>query len=112
MLIRQAVRFEKPTSAFIAGALVAVFAFMPLCSHAQASAPDSPAGHTLQAFFDSFNSGDHNRIAAYVNEYDPQNNADRLTSFSGQTGGFTLVSIVNSTPERLTFLVKGRGEPS
>lgn len=110
MLIRQAVRFEKLTSALIGGALVAVFAFMPLCSRAQVNVPDTPAGHTLQAFLDSFNSGDHNRIAAYVKEYDPQNNADRLTSFSGQTGGFTLMSIVNSTPERLTFLVKGHGD--
>jgi hypothetical protein len=70
--------------------------------------PDTPAGHTLQAFFDAFNSGDHDRIAAYVKEYDPENSADGLTGFSGQTGGFTLTSIERSTPDKLTFRVHGR----
>jgi hypothetical protein len=64
----------------------------------------------LQAFLGAFGSGDHDRIAAYVKEYDPENSADRLTSFSSQTGGFTLTSIVHSTPDRLTFLVHGRGD--
>ena len=35
---------------------------------------------------------------------------DGLTSFSGQTGGFTLTSIVHSAPDRLAFLVHGRGD--
>jgi hypothetical protein len=64
----------------------------------------------LQAFLNAFNSGDHDRIAAYVKEYDPENNADGLTSFSSQTGGFTLVSIRHSTADKLTFLVHGRGD--
>lgn len=49
-------------------------------------------------------------MSAYVKQYDPENNADGLTSFSGQTGGFTLTSIVRSAPDRLTFLVHGRGD--
>jgi retinol-binding protein 3 len=111
MMICQSVRFERPICAFVKGALIfVVFAAMTLCSRAQVSVPDTPSGHTLQAFLDAFNSGDHDRIAAYVKAYDPQNSADGLTSFSGQTGGFTLMSIVSSTPERLTFLVKGRGD--
>jgi retinol-binding protein 3 len=77
---------------------------------ADVSIPDTPAGQTLKAFFDAFNSGDHDRIVAYVKEYDPENNVDGLTSFSNQTGGFTLVSIKQSTPEKLTFMVHGRGD--
>jgi hypothetical protein len=65
---------------------------------------------TLQAFFDPFNSGDHDRIAAYVKQYDPTNNTDGLVSFSSQTGGFNFISVVHSTPDRLTFLVHGRGD--
>ena len=64
----------------------------------------------MQAFLDAFDSGDHDRIAVYVKVYDPDNNANGLTSFSRQTGGFTLTSIVKSTPDRLTFLVHGRGD--
>jgi hypothetical protein len=45
-----------------------------------------------------------------MKEYDPENSAEGLTSFSGQTGGFTLTSIVHSTPDRITFLVHGRGD--
>lgn len=90
--------------------LFIVFVAVAFCAQADVSVPDTPAGHTLRAFFDAFNSGDHDRIAAYVKEYDPENNADGLTAFSNQTGGFTLVSIVHSAPDRLTFLVHGRGD--
>lgn len=75
---------------------------------ADVSAPDTPAVHTLQAFLEAFNSADNGRISAYVREYDPQNSADGLTSFSGQTGGFTLTSIVQSAPDKVSFLVHGR----
>ena len=111
MMTRQTVQFKRCIiSTLIGGATLAVFVILPTFSRAQVSAPDTPAGRTLQVFLDSLNSGDHDRIGAYVKEYEPQNNADQLTSFSRQTGGFTLMSIVNSTPERLTFLVKGRGD--
>jgi retinol-binding protein 3 len=90
--------------------LVAAFMLVHFCARAEVTLPDTPAGHTLHAFLDAFNSEDHDRIAAYVKEYDPENNAERLTSFSGQTGGFTLTSIVQSTPDKLTFLVHGRGD--
>jgi hypothetical protein len=84
--------------------------FLPIDGRADATIPDTPAGNILRAFFDAFNTANHARIAAYLKQYDPENNADRLTAFSGQTGGFTLVSIVDSRPDKLTFLVHGRGD--
>jgi hypothetical protein len=103
-------RSLRRTGACINRALaVGALLFAPLCIQAEVTVPDTPAGHTLQAFLDAFDSGDHDRIAAYVKEYDPQNSAEDLTSFSSQTGGFTLMSIIGSTPDRLTFLVHGRG---
>lgn len=99
------------TGTFIRTALCfLILLFMAHAARADADPPDSPAGHTLQAFLAAFNSGDHDRIAAYVKQYDPANNADGLTSFSNQTGGFTLVSIVHSAPDKLSFLVRGRGD--
>jgi hypothetical protein len=110
-MFRLSLQPEIRGRASIRVALVFVFFLaMPFCARADVIIPDTPAGHTLQAFLDAFNSGDHDRIAAYVKEYDPDNNADGLTSFSSQTGGFTLTSIVNSTSDRLTFLVRGRGD--
>jgi hypothetical protein len=85
-------------------------ALAPLSARADASIRDTPAGHTLQAFLDAFNSGEHDRIDAYVKQYDPSNNTDGLVSFSGQTGGFNFISVVESKPDRLTFRVHGRGD--
>ena len=110
-MLCQSFRPERRKCAFTKAALILLFfVAMPFCARADVSIPDTPAGRTLRAFLDAFNSGDHDRIAAYVKEYDPDNNADGLVSFSSQTGGFTLISIVNSTPEKLTFLVRGRGD--
>src|SRR5712691_3068799 len=102
---------ETRNSTFVRTSLCfAILIITSLGARADARPPDTPAGHTLQAFLTAFNSGDHERIAAYVKEYDPQNSADGLTSFSGQTGGFTLVSIVHSAPDKLSFFVHGRGD--
>jgi len=87
-----------------------VLLLIPYAARAEVDTPDTPAGHTLRTFLDAFNSAEHDRIAAYVKEYDPENSADGLTSFSNQTGGFTLVSIVHSAPDKLSFLVHGRGD--
>jgi hypothetical protein len=87
-----------------------VLLLIPYAARAEVDTPDTPAGHTLRAFLDAFNTAEHDSIAAYVKEYDPENSADGLTSFSNQTGGFTLVSIVHSAPDKLSFLVHGRGD--
>jgi hypothetical protein len=112
MMLRQSPAPERRNSTVIRACLCFVFivAIMPLGARADVSTPDTPAGRTLRAFLDAFNSGEHDRIAAYVKEYDPENSADELTSFSSQTGGFTLASIVQSTPDKLSFLVHGRGD--
>jgi len=87
-----------------------VLLLIPYAARAEVDTPDTPAGHTLHAFLDAFNSAEHDRIAAYVKKYDPENSADGLTSFSNRTGGFTVVSIVHTAPDKLSFLVHGRGD--
>src|ERR1700733_6513669 len=110
MMLRQPLGPEI-RSTFIRIALYfVILIFMPLGAGADVRAPETPVGRTLQAFLEAFNGADHDRIAAYVKEYNPENSADELTSFSGQTGGFALVSIVQSTPDKLAFLVHGRGD--
>jgi Peptidase family S41/N-terminal domain of Peptidase_S41 in eukaryotic IRBP len=108
-MLRQFLRSERGHCAFMRGAVFfVVLAVVAIYARADVNVPDTPAGQTLRAFFDAFNTADHDRIAAYVKEYDPKNNAEGLVSFSNQTGGFTLVSIVHSAADRLTFLVRGR----
>ena len=70
--------------------------------------PDTPAGHTFKAWFDSFNSGERALIDAYIHKYDPDKSVDREMQFRSMTGGFVLLQIMKSEPLRLEFLVKER----
>jgi retinol-binding protein 3 len=79
-------------------------------ANAQPAIPDTPAGHTLKAWLESFNSGDRASLDAYLQKYDPSKPLDREMQFRGMTGGFDLLQIVKSEPLRLEFLVKGRSD--
>src|ERR1700723_399413 len=82
------------------------------CSLAQTTVPDTPAGHTLQAWLDAFNSGDRARIEAYVKTIDQQQSVDGMIGFHNQTGGFELLSIESSEPLHIRFRVKEKGGPT
>jgi hypothetical protein len=74
-MIRHSLRSERRNCCSIRAALLGLaFAMAPSYTHAEVTVPDTPAGHTLQAFLDAFDTGDHDRIAAYVKQYDPENN--------------------------------------
>jgi len=72
--------------------------------------PDTPAGKTLSAFLDAFNSGDHAKLDAYIKAYDSNETVEDLTRFGAQTGGFNLLSIEHSDPAFISFRVKGRAD--
>lgn len=76
------------------------------CLLAQTSVPDTPAGHTLQAWLDAFNSGDRAKVETYVKTVDKSESVDGMISFHNQTGGFDLLSIESSEPLHLRFRVK------
>ncbi len=82
------------------------------CGLAQATIPDTPAGHTLQAWLDAFNSGDRAKIETYVKTIDPSNSVDGILSFRSQTGGMDLLSIESSEPLHIRFRVKEKGGPT
>jgi retinol-binding protein 3 len=82
------------------------------CGLSQISAPDSPAGHTLQAWLDAFNSGDRAKVEAYVKTVDKSENVDGMLGFRNQTGGFELIGIESSEPLHLRFRVKEKGGPT
>jgi len=73
--------------------------------------PDTPAGHTLQAWLDAFNSGDRARIQAYIAKYDPEKSVDTEVSFRNQTGGFELLGIDKSDRLHIEFRVKEKASP-
>src|SRR5258708_7383652 len=74
--------------------------------------PDTPAGHTLQAWLDAFNSGDRARIQAYSAKYEPTKSADGMLAFRDQTGGFDLLGVDKSDRLHVEFRVKERAGPT
>jgi hypothetical protein len=73
---------------------------------AQVTIPDTPAGHTLQAWLDAFNSGDRAKVEAYVKTIDPSRNVDGIIAMRNSTGGFELLSIESNEPLHIPFRVK------
>ncbi len=92
--------------------LVALVCVGAGCGLAQTSVPDTPAGHTLQAWLDAFNSGDRAKVEAYVKTVDKSETVDGLMSFRNQTGGFDLIGIESSEPLHVRFRVKEKGGPT
>src|ERR1700735_581912 len=82
------------------------------CGIAQTTVPDTPAGHTLQAWLDAFNSGDRAKIETYVKTVDHSESVDGMLSFHGPTGGFALLSIESSEPLHIRFRVKEKNGPT
>jgi hypothetical protein len=98
-------------------ASLAILSVAPLCLifslAAQTPAiPDTPAGRTLQAWLDAFNSGDRGRLEAYLTKYEPAKSVDSELGFRSQTGGFELVRITNSDRLRIEFQVKEKASPT
>jgi hypothetical protein len=86
---------------------LATVLFLAVCAWSQSPAiPDTPAGHTLQAWLDAYNSGDRGRIQAYLEKYEPTKSLDQTLTFREQTGGFQLLSIDKSERLHIEFVVK------
>lgn len=78
------------------------------CAMAQPRIPDTPAGQTLGAWVDAFNSGDRTRMENFVRTENPGANLEGMISFRGSSGGFDLLSIERSEPMHIWFLVQER----
>src|SRR5215469_7592305 len=73
---------------------------------AQQAIPETPAGRTLKAWLDAFNSGDRVAEQKYLNTYDPKRSLDDEMRFRGMTGGFVLLQIIKTDPQSVEFMVK------
>ncbi len=92
--------------------LSAILALATLCLSAQPAIPDTPAGRTLKAWLEAFNSGDRARIEAYIQKFDPARPIDNEMNFRNQTGGFDLLSIEKSERTHIEFRVKEKAGPT
>ena len=88
--------------------LLILFAYLATAQPQAVNIPDTPAGHTLKAWLDAFNSGDRATEETYLKTYDPERSLDDEMRFRGMTGGFILTQILKSDPQRIEFMVKER----
>jgi hypothetical protein len=88
--------------------LLILFACLATAQPQGANIPDTPAGHTLKAWLDAFNSGDRATEEKYLKTYDPERSLDDEMRFRGMTGGFILMQILKSDPQRIEFMVQER----
>ena len=86
--------------------LPVLFALGITLGFGQTTIPDTPAGRTLRAWLEAFNSGDQARLEAYIHTLDPKQSVEGMTAFRTQTGGFELLSIESSQPLMIKFRVK------
>jgi len=76
---------------------------------AQVNVPDTPAGRTLQAWLDAFNSADRSKIETYIKTIDHKQSVDGMLGFRNGTGGFDLVSIESSESLHIVGETTGGG---
>ncbi|MFZ3244066.1 MAG: S41 family peptidase [Candidatus Acidiferrales bacterium] len=93
---------------YISSLILFLLLLIASATSAQTTIPDTPAGHTLAAWLQAFNSGDQAQLDAYYHKYDPSKSAADIMPFRKATGGFDLVQILKSDPLHLEFLVKER----
>jgi retinol-binding protein 3 len=88
--------------------LVMLFACSLTAQTQGVTVPDTPAGRTFKAWLDAFNGGDRAMVEKYLKTYDPERSLDDEMRFRGITGGFVLIQILKSDPQRIEFMVKER----
>jgi pimeloyl-ACP methyl ester carboxylesterase len=74
--------------------------------------PDTPAGFTLRAWLDVFNSGDSARIDVFDRQYQPDLSPADTRRLRERTGGLDLISLLRSEPRQVAFLVRERHGPT
>ncbi len=71
--------------------------------------PDTPAGSTLTAFLDAFNSGDINKMKAFHREKGgSEENAEKDMGFYEQSGGLKVLSVSSSEEFEITVVAETR----
>jgi hypothetical protein len=75
---------------------------------AEVTVPDTPAGRAMSAWLSAFNSGDRTQLDDYFKQYEPERHADDFIAFRDRVGGFEVLSIEKSEPNRIVLLLKER----
>lgn len=88
--------------------LAALLAVSPALSLADASVPNTPAGHALSAWLDAFNSADRARQEFFIKTSAPWMNPDATAQWRAETGGYDLLEVYSDDKTNVFFRVKAR----
>src|SRR5580658_2747968 len=74
------------------------------------SIPDTPAGRQFAHWLEVFNGGKREEIQKFLEQNRPEavNHLDQEIGFRQRTGGFYFKKLEESTPEKITGIVKER----
>lgn len=88
--------------------------FFAVTALAQATIPDTPAGHALSGWLEAFNSGDRAKIDTFLKTYAPRlaDAAFASAQFRGQSGGLNLLMVTSSNPSTIAFRVQEKSQPT
>jgi D-alanyl-D-alanine carboxypeptidase len=107
----QSVRLEMTRHSLRLVVLAATVALAHGLPGAQTAMPDTPAARQFSAWLEPFNAADRAAMQRFIQEryVSPGNRTvDQELAFRKQTGGFELMKVEDSTPTRVSGLVKER----
>jgi hypothetical protein len=90
--------------------LAALLAVLPALSLADASVPDTPAGHAFAAWLDAFNSADRAREEAFIKTYAPSWNLDNIAKWRAETGAYDLLDVYSDDKTNVFLSRKGAND--
>src|SRR4051812_50007715 len=74
--------------------------------------PHTPAGDALRGWLEAFNSGDSVRFEAFLKAHGSEQAGQAPMQFRRMTGGFDLIAIERSEPQRIEFGARERNGPT
>ena len=90
--------------------LAALLFFVTGTCFAQSQLPDTPAGNQARGWLEVFNAGDVEKRREFLQKNYPSRleRFDRETEMRHRTGGFDVVKVVESTPNKIVLLIQER----
>src|ERR1044072_6042915 len=91
-------------------AVAALLFFINSACFAQSQVPDTPAGNQAKGWLEVFNAGNVEKRREFLHKNYPSRleRFDRETEMRRSTGGFDVVKVTESTPNKIVLLIKER----
>lgn len=103
--------WPRPSRPFLA-TLLCILASCAQVAAAAPNIPDTPAGRTLAAWLDAFNSGERTREETFSKTHWWGADLDNVMRWQAQVGGYDLLDIYTNDQTHILFRLKARADGS